>query len=73
MGTVNLELRTPSELLSEITRLRTALEFYADPRRYDGPNQQPIPDDPYAKPDAAYIMDVTRDHGSIAVKALRCT
>lgn len=50
-----------------------ALEFYADQRRYDGPNQGPIPDDPHAKPDAAYIMDVTRDHGTIAAKALRLT
>lgn len=43
-----------------------ALEFYADPRRYRGPNQNPITDDPYAKPDQVYIQDVSRDDGSIA-------
>jgi hypothetical protein len=48
-----------------------ALEFYADPKRYDGPNQHPLPDDPYARPDAAYIYDVTRDHGAVARAALR--
>lgn len=58
---------------AEIVRLRHALEFYADPRRYDGPNQRPIEGDPYAKPDAAYIMDVTRDNGAIAKKALKPT
>jgi hypothetical protein len=55
---------------SKIDALVKALEFYADPKRYDGPNMQPIPNDIYAKPDAAYIMDVTRDGGSIARKAL---
>jgi hypothetical protein len=54
----------------EIERLRLALSFYADGRRYQGPNQRPIPDDPFAKPDAVYINDVTRDNGSIAARAL---
>ncbi len=58
------------ELQEEIERLRTALSFYADGRRYQGPNQKPIPDDQFAKPDAVYILDVTRDGGSIASRAL---
>lgn len=51
-------------------RAAHALGFYADARRYDGPNQKPIADDPFAKPDAAYVLDVTRDGGSIAREAL---
>lgn len=58
------------ELRKENARLRNALSFYADGRRYQGANQRPIPDDPFAKPDAVYILDVTRDHGSIATAAL---
>lgn len=58
------------ELRDEITRLRWALEFYADFRRYEGANQRPLEDDPYSKPDAAYIQDVTRDRGGIARAAL---
>jgi hypothetical protein len=53
-----------------IRELEKALEFYADSRRYDGPNQRPIENDPYADADAVYIKDVTRDHGRIAKAAL---
>lgn len=48
-----------------------ALEFYADQRRYDGPNQRPIDGDPHADDGAVYIKDVTRDHGAIAIAALK--
>ena len=51
-------------------RMAVALAFYADPRRHNGPNQNPIEGDKFAKPDAAYILDVTRDHGEIARSAL---
>ncbi len=47
-----------------------ALEFYANPHRYDGPNRQAIEGDPYAKTDDVYLRDVTRDHGEIARAAL---
>lgn len=47
-----------------------ALEFYADPRRYNGANQKPIEADPYAQPGEVYIRDVTRDNGSLARSAL---
>lgn len=49
---------------------RDALEFYADPRRYYGPNQRPIAEDKFAQPNDAYLRDVTRDGGEIARKAL---
>jgi hypothetical protein len=53
-------------------RLRLALQFYADERRYQGPNQKPIADDPYQPdPTFPYILDVTRDWGSIAREALK--
>jgi hypothetical protein len=57
-------------LVSEVERLREALRFYADKRRYQGPNQRPIPDDPFATADAVYMLDVTRDGGTIARAAL---
>jgi hypothetical protein len=47
-----------------------ALEFYADPLRYDGPNQRVIGDDPYTPKDRGYLQDVTRDNGDIARAAL---
>ena len=59
-----------AEIAERVRTLITALKFYADERRYKGPNQNPIPNDPYAKPDAVYIQDVTKDHGDIARKAL---
>lgn len=66
------DMRTPLAVAAadKIERLRKALSFYADGRRYQGPNQKPIPDDPFAKEDAVYILDVTRDGGSIASRAL---
>jgi len=59
-----------SQSSAEIASLVKALEFYAEPRRYQGPNQHPLPNDPHAKPDQVYIQDVTRDGGSIARQAL---
>lgn len=59
-----------SMAIEETEALVKALEFYADLRRYNGANQRPIPDDPFAKPDAVYIQDVTRDNGAVAIAAL---
>ena len=56
---------------AEIERLRAALEFYADSRRYEGGNQRPIQTDPHQPPDCPYLWDVTRDRGKIAEAALR--
>lgn len=50
--------------------LISALEFYADPRRYDGPNQRLTSDDKYTPTDAGYMQDVTRDGGALARKTL---
>lgn len=55
---------------SEVRRLREALEFYADPRRYNGPNQYNPGDDPHSPQHAAYLTDVTRDNGGRAYAAL---
>jgi hypothetical protein len=57
----------------EVSILRKALTFYADASRYNGPNQ--LLDDAPDKwsEDAglrAYRLDVTRDRGMIASKAL---
>ena len=54
-----------------IAELENALRFYADPVRYQGPHQLPRPDDPYTPPDAAYMVDIIRDGGQIARKALK--
>ncbi len=57
-------------LESQLERMREALEFYADFRRYDGPNQRYTGGDPYTPEDASYLTDVTRDRGSFARAAL---
>jgi hypothetical protein len=56
-----------------IAALREALGFYANEARYRGPNQHPLPDDPYAPADSVYIWDVSRDGGSIARHAIEQT
>lgn len=58
--------------MDENAILRLALEFYADRKRYLGPNRilDRLSDDPYAPADAAYWQDVTRDGGEIARNAL---
>lgn len=56
-----------------IEELQKALAFYADERRYRGPNQW-LPDgavpDEYQPAILGYLLDVTRDYGEIARKAL---
>ena len=52
-----------------------ALEFYAESRRYNGPNSPPIPGDRFARFVQiagldAYCFDVTKDRGAIAGYAL---
>jgi hypothetical protein len=47
-----------------------ALKFYADGKRYSGPNQRLVNGDKYTAKDAAYMKDVTRDGGAIARAAL---
>lgn len=56
---------------ARIAELEKALRFYADKRRYLGPNQHPIPDDPYQPADMrSYMYDTCRDGGEVARKAL---
>ena len=50
-------------------KLREALEFYADPNRYNGANQRNDGTDKWSG-DKPYIQDVTRDGGAIAREAL---
>lgn len=59
-----------ADLMAENGLLRKALEFYADPRRYNGSNLRPIKGDGYAPVGLVYCYDVLRDHGKIARKAL---
>jgi hypothetical protein len=56
-----------------IQELEHALRFYASSLRYKGPNQPALPGalDPYTPKGFPYRMDVTRDGGAIARKALR--
>lgn len=64
-------LRTANQRLEgEVARLREALEFYADPVRYQGGNQPHESPDKYTKPNAPYLQDITRDYGDIARSAL---
>jgi len=57
-------------LLAASWEMREALEFYADPTRYHGPNQ-PRPDgDRFTDENNPYMKDVTRDGGAIARAAL---
>lgn len=50
--------------------LRRALRFYADSNRYHGPNRRLEVMDEYQPANLVYLLDVTRDGGSIARKAL---
>lgn len=66
-----VEAQQECDRLREAAReMVKALEFYANPKRYEGPNQRPIAGDKFTAPDAAYLQDVTRDHGAIARAAL---
>lgn len=60
-----------TELTAQVAALKHALQFYADPTRYDGPNQRRTEPDHYTPPDQGYRRDVTRDGGLIARSALR--
>lgn len=60
----------PAVLLREVDRLREALKFYADPRKYTGPNQKAEPDEESI---AGYRIDVCRDLGARARSALKGT
>lgn len=59
-------LSSPSSILAQ---MKEALEFYADPTRYNGANQRNDSDDKWSGGNA-YLKDVTRDHGEIARRAL---
>jgi len=48
----------------ENTRLREVLKFYADKRKYEGPNAEADPDEECAA--GYYRLDVTRDGGKKA-------
>ncbi|WP_027521717.1 hypothetical protein [Bradyrhizobium sp. Ec3.3] len=58
-------------MLRRLADLERALRFYADSKRYSGPNQR-IKGEPdeYQPKDAPYLWDVTRDGGKIARDAL---
>ena len=62
--------KTVNEAADTIDALVAALEFYADPKRYEGANQRPLVDDKYTPEGMSYRLDVTRDHGDIARAAL---
>lgn len=68
------KLTKKAELLrgcyARINGLEKALSFYADPIRYQGPNQMAEPGDKWTPEDAPYRQDVSRDNGSIARAAL---
>lgn len=68
---MNANIQNTTDLMNRVTQLETALRFYADERRYLGPNREPIPDDPYSPPSRAYVHDVTKDGGQIARQVLR--
>lgn len=59
-----------TDLMNDVWALKEALRFYADQRRYDGPNLPPLEGDKYAPDGLVYRYDVTRDRGSVARAAL---
>jgi hypothetical protein len=68
---VQIQQTTVDGMVAEIERLRFALAFYADERRYLGANQWcPDETDAYQPEGLGYRLDVTRDYGNIARKAL---
>lgn len=62
--------RSLSTSSAAVRGMREALEFYADDKRYRGPNQNNPGNDPYTPSDAPYLTDVTRDSGARALAAL---
>ena len=60
------------EAEAEVERLREALTFYSDTRRYQGANQPYRDgDDPFTPTGSPFLIDVMRDGGAIARAALR--
>ncbi len=65
-------VRWHREKEAEIDRLREALTFYSDTRRYQGANQPYRDgDDPFTPTGSPFLIDVMRDAGTIARAALR--
>jgi hypothetical protein len=70
------EARAIAAALNSVERVNAqagvveALEFYADPRRYHGPNQSRQDGDRHTPVEFPYMIDVTRDSGDIARAAL---
>lgn len=60
-------IKIPAGIINTLVK---ALEFYADPRRYMGPNQRNDFSDPYSP--GPYLQDVSRDGGEIARVTLAC-
>jgi len=58
------------ELEAHADAMVKALQFYANPIRYEGANQRNDINDPYSD-SAPYIRDASRDGGEIARAALR--
>lgn len=55
------------------SKLQTAVEalkFYADERRHEGPNRQPIKGDTFGPVDFSYCWSVSHDRGGIAQHAI---
>lgn len=67
--------KTPADVIVEmattIQEMKKALEFYADPIRYGGPNQRNHGNDPYTPSHEPYLIDVIRDQGHRASVALK--
>lgn len=59
------------QLEKDAVRYKKALRFYADPVRYHGPNQRLDGVDEFTSCGAAYLRDVTRDGGQIAIEAMQ--
>lgn len=62
--------KTDARLIASAPDLVEALRFYAEQRRYDGPNQNNPGNDPHTPEHAPYFTDVTRDGGDRARAAL---
>lgn len=70
---LRIESDEKGELEAEVARLRAALKFYADERRYRGPNQPAFDGDEFTTDAGPYMVDVSRDWGRIARAALEPT
>lgn len=70
LDAIDAALDLAERLEQDNERLVKALGFYASASRYQGANQRILPDDEWTDKDAVYRLDVTRDGGAIARKAL---